>query len=536
MLQIMKSEKKAIKKPLSFSTTMRNPNRIANFLTCLLPFENQILSDQLIMKIVEKVIYNKLYWTRYEKRNDIYRNIYDSEDLFFTSKQVKDIIINSPQNHKEFGFNKGWPSRFDTWFKLPMEFGFVYYKMNEPLKISNTGHMLIDAFNEDEQINQLKIQNVFLNSLMKYQTNNPFRKNANNNIPLILLLQVIKLLKQEDDASAGIFRQELSLFICWNNNDASELCKLIKQIRATQGFNYSDEYIYDICLGILGADETQKKRFKINQICGEAVDEFIRKMQITGIFSLRGNGRFLDINSFEKEKIDYILEKYTGPINFKSKEQYFNYMGVIDSKILSYDEENETIQVDLRQKKLQELANVYSFADITKELKLLCSTKKEESKDEMFRYIGAPTRLEFLISIALTQSFKNLEILPNYSVDDEGLPRFTAGGGIADIVCKSKETSDTLIEVTLMCGRHDQVNNEIIPIKRHLTEYKQKVKEDTFSIFLAPKIHVDVIEAIKLYKHFNNIDIIAFDILEFLTIIKEISNLNELVNNNDSNL
>lgn len=154
----------------------------------------------------------------------------------------------------------------------------------------------------------------------------------------------------------------------------------------------------------------------------------------------------------------------------------------------------------------------------------------------MFRYIGAPTRLEFLISIALTQSFKNLEILPNYSVDDEGLPRFTAGGGIADIVCKSKETSDTLIEVTLMCGRHDQVNNEIIPIKRHLTEYKQKVKEDTFSIFLAPKIHVDVIEAIKLYKHFNNIDIIAFDILEFLTIIKEISNLNELVNNNDSNL
>lgn len=34
---------------------------------------------------------------------------------------------------------------------------------------------------------------------MKYQTNNPFRKNANDNSPLVLLLQVIKLLKDDPD-------------------------------------------------------------------------------------------------------------------------------------------------------------------------------------------------------------------------------------------------------------------------------------------------------------------------------------------------
>ena len=50
--------------------------------------------------------------------------------------------------------------------------------------------MLIDAYNEETPNNE-KIQNVFLNSMMKYQTNNPFKKNSNSNVPLLLLLNTI---------------------------------------------------------------------------------------------------------------------------------------------------------------------------------------------------------------------------------------------------------------------------------------------------------------------------------------------------------
>ena len=39
-------------KPLSFSTTMRNPDRIALFLNQILPFENHILTDDIIMNII----------------------------------------------------------------------------------------------------------------------------------------------------------------------------------------------------------------------------------------------------------------------------------------------------------------------------------------------------------------------------------------------------------------------------------------------------------------------------------------------------
>ncbi len=188
-----------------------------------------------------------------------------------------------------------------------MEFGFISYEMNKPIIISTTGHMLVDALNESP-INNNKIQKVFLNALMKYQTSNPFRKNANENVPLPLLLRVIKLLKDDpEENDAGVFRSELSLIICWANNDAEALYQKIKDVRHQYGFTYGDEVIYDICLDLLGAGEDKKKRFKIDQITGEAVDEFIRKMRITGIVSLRGNGRFLDFNSFEIDKINYIL-------------------------------------------------------------------------------------------------------------------------------------------------------------------------------------------------------------------------------------
>lgn len=48
----------------------------------------------------------------------------------------------------------------------------------------------------------------------------------------------------------------------------------------------------------------------MSQITNGAVDEYIRKMRITGFISLRGNGRFIDINTNESNKIDYILQTH----------------------------------------------------------------------------------------------------------------------------------------------------------------------------------------------------------------------------------
>lgn len=119
--------RKAEYKILSFSTTMRNPQRIADFLKVLLPYENHILSHEIIMCIVASLIKNKLYIPTHASK--YYKDIVESDE-FFSDELIQEIIINSPQKHKEAGFARGWDSRFDTWYKLAMEFGFCYYEMD----------------------------------------------------------------------------------------------------------------------------------------------------------------------------------------------------------------------------------------------------------------------------------------------------------------------------------------------------------------------------------------------------------------------
>jgi len=521
----MAKERQKEYKPLSFSTTMRNPARIVDFLDCILPFEGQILTDQVIHEIAVKLISKKLYKPTFIGKDSRLKNIYNSEDNF-SFEDTEYIIQNSPQKHKEAGFEAGWSSRFDTWYKLSMEFGFVYYAMNAPIEISTTGHMLIDAVREVPK-NDDKIQNVFLNAMMKYQTNNPFRKNSNDNAPLPLLLNVIKKLKDDpEERDSGIFIKELSMIICWSDNNAETLYKEIKAFRKKYHFTYSDEVIYSRCLQILNADSSKKNRFKISQITGEAVDEFIRKMRITGLISLRGNGRFVDFNSFETERIDYIIRNYTVFDSFSSKKDYFKYMGNIDSYIFNIQHQEPTDISAVKERTISYWAEKHDKDFIYNELSIACS--RNESHDPILRIIDKPTRFEFLTSIALKQHFKDLIIRPNYKSDDEGIPTFTAAGGMADIECFDKDCNP-LVEVTLMQAR-TQATNEMPAITRHLIEAIEKYPNTkVFTLFIAPVLHADTIYMAKFSKFQYNVDIVTLNVKDFIKKLDGIARIIDFV-------
>ena len=354
------------------------------------------------------------------------------------------IVAESPQKHKEKGFDYGWDSRFDTWYKMLKEFGFVKYAMNESIQITSTGHMIVDAYLEEPR-NEKKIQTVFLNALMKYQTNNPLRRTLNDNAPLPFLLRVIKYFHEDSgENNVGLYRGELPILICWQDNDAQSAYRYIKNIRRLRGFNYSEEFIYERCLSILGSDN--RNYLKMEKICREAVDEYIRKMRMTGLLSLRGNGRFLDINSFEKDTVEYVIEHYSTYPRFETEDDYINYMGTIDSEIVQLEEQPEPNFSDVRKRTLYRYAREMTKESVKKELLAVCA--RRESTDKILRYINAPTRLEFLVSIALVQNFSGLDVNPNYSVDDEGLPTFTASGGYADIECYDSDC-DSYFEVNV---------------------------------------------------------------------------------------
>ena len=235
-------------------------------------------------------------------------------------------------------------------------------------------------------------------------------------------------------------------------------------------------------------------------------------MRTTGIISLRGNGRFIDYNAWEIEKIDYILENYVEYKSFDLKEEYFEYIGTIDPQIVSMTASIPEDTTDLRKATLHKYADEYDTEMIYDELRRVCN--KKASTDYMLRILPGPVRLEFLTSIAMVQNFENLDVTPNYSIDDEGLPTNTASGGKADIVCFDRK-NQSLVEVTLMCGRQDQVNNEIVPIRRHLIE-ERKQFPDTFSVFVAPIVHEDARQMAEWYKHKEDIDILPYDIEEFI--------------------
>ena len=512
-------------KPLSFSTTMRNPVRIAWFLKCVQPYEGEILTNDIIYKIISNVIRNKLYFTVYEKKVYRLKNIFKSIDENFTDADIQEIISNSPQKHKEAGFDYWRPSRFDTWYKIQKEFWFIWYSMWEKIEISPLGYELISAI-EQEQIDSEKIQNIFLNSLVKYQTSNPFRKTLNDNVPLMLLLNVINKLKVIDPNSCWIYRREIPFFICRKNNDAQSLCDFLISFRNWKLWGYSDEIVYNECLNILWYWEKDKDYIKISQVEWEAVDEYIRKMRITWVISLRWNWRALDFNTLEQEKINYILWNYQNYQTYDDWKEYYEYMWLKDDSLFSEVAIQENKLEDLRKRKLKELAWAYNTEEIFSELTIL--SKNQESKHDLLKFIDKPVRLEFLTALSLVQNFPTLEVSPNYTVDDEWLPKYTAGWWIADIVCEDWNNRE-LVEVTMMSWRN-QVHNEIIPIARHLKESKQE-NENSYSLFIAPVIHPDASEMVIWYKHKDDIDIKALKIEDYIEKVKLWWNLIDIIIN-----
>lgn len=496
-------------KPLLFTTTLRNPERMKDFIKIIASYDGQILTNQLIDNIVFDLISKKLYIPVYVNRTPRLKAQLAVEDQPFSEADTREIIMNSPQKHKEAGFDWGWPSRFDTWFKFFKELGLVYYKMNERIIVSEAGNKLVLATQEGYE--HLETQ-VFLNAFVKYQRVNPYLKVLNNNKPLILLLNVIKELKNRiGDNSAGVSINEIPLFICWKDDNFNELTDKIMSIRDQYGLNPSNEVIYGFCKEILELTEADEKRFKISNITGEMPDEFIRKMRLTGVITIRGMGRFIDINSLETEKVDYILEHYSEIQNFDNEDTYFNYMSSIDHELVSADRVI-TPTSEEKHSLFTRWVNEFDLDTLKDEL-LILTNSRTQSRNDVFKFISEPLRLEFLTALTLQKKFVDIVVDPNYSIDDEGLPTSFAAGGAPDIVCKDHQ-GNVLFEVTMITGAQ-QCIREMNAITRHLQDTRV-TEPNSFSVILAPRIHEDTVRFSQFVKFRDNIDVATLDIPTFV--------------------
>lgn len=501
-------------KPLLYTTTVRNPERIKYNLFVLKKFENHILTNEIATSIVGELI-----------KYGLYRPVKVSADIKSIWKQtaggefavnllddnrVSKIIEDNPQQHKEAGFDWGYPSRFATIFDLAKEFGFVYFKIGKKIEFSELGNILVDIV--DVQIGENNVislnlknpereQSVFLQSLARSQRANPFVKVLNDNIPLVLLLQTIRIINLDSECGngTGISRKEIPILLFWKDNNAADLYLRIKQLRKDHGYTPSDEVIIDICIKEIM--QGQYKKFDPSSIMNDYVDEFIRKMRMSGLISLRGAGRFIDINHNEYNKVEYILDNYSDYERFDDEHDYFVYMSKIDKNLIT--QKTEVISDEKTNDLLSEWLKTYEWNKIKYELHILAARKT--SKDDVLKFLAAPVRLEFLTALAIKSQLPTVIVKPNYSCDDTGLPTSTAGGNKGDIEC-FENGKGILVEVTMAEGR-TQTMMEVWPIERHLATFIGENKIQAQCVFIAPTIYLDSKRQFEFVKFSNKLTI-----------------------------
>ena len=514
-------------KPLLYTTTVRNPQRLKSLLYILAKFDGQILTNELATQIVGELIKYGLYRPFIQsvevKRKWASTSMGKFADSLLTNEEVNEIITNNPQNHKEAGFPKGYPSRFATIFDFAKELGFVFFQPNGPIEFSVTGKKLASIYTVNTENGNITVteehpeyeQQVFLQAMAKSQRNNPFVRVLNENIPLILLLETIKKLNADPAYNnTGISRKELPLLIFWKDNNAEALYQRIKQLRTTYRYNPGEDIIIDICTNEILSNF---KQFKPKSIISEYPDEFIRKMRLTGLISLRGAGRFIDINHNEDERVEYVLSHYSQYRKYETERAYFDYMAQIDEVLFTISP--VVADVTRSEELLLNWTQFYNWNSIKKELNILFA-QSNISKDTVLKLLPHPVRLEFLTALAIKTKMPEVRVIPNYPCDDEGLPTSTASGigDRGDIECFER-SNGILVEVTMAEGRV-QTTMEVWPISRHLEAFKNKYKKNAQCIFIVPSIFIDSQRQINWIKSEENLTIRPFKIDAFISYLE----------------
>ena len=573
------------RKPISFDTTIRNPERIPQFISILSKFENQIIDDEVALKLEGEILRYKIFEPTKETLGTYVQEYHDKFD-FIADDQSKSapnrvllyynewvdsnpgemdiekivyLLKNTITAHKDRGWNGGWESRIHTQFNFLNELGLVRVIKGEKIKISDNGKLMIKAYEKgysiEDGFDETYEQSAFLNAFCKYQINNPYRKNTISVNFFPLVLNVIKYLDEKYNYK-GITRQEITFIISWGNNDYRTLAELIYQFRQEFKFEASNEAVYEHAMNLMDDStpndilmpatksfiESKKKDYKFDKLIVETPDEVIRKLRLTMLISLRGAGTFIDINSNEKNKIDHILNNYSMNINFSNEDDYFDYMGTIDEE-LNFKQEAEESEEEksIKEKAIEDWAKEKDWEFYKEEIKNVFKNGKNGTQNEVLKYIKSTVRLEFLVAVIIKKALPKLKVMANYKADDQGIPFKTAPGGNSKNIGVDIDVYEgnihALLEPTIATSKSFQCEHEITSIRNHLIcsansdINDEKDYKEWFALFLAPFIHREVGNQVAVEKGVSGVDIYPWscdDFVEFSQNAKSIKDYKQI--------
>ena len=551
-----------MKKPWSITTTLRNPERLRNFLVVLKKLKNSAWDSDNQKKYQILLIQNRLYG-------------YGNHQFYDGLPQQAIGLIDDPS--KEISFEQAEqifnakdyedpPIRGRQSINPLKKFGFVIIEGGR-VKITDLGKLLLE---EDFDLGE-----IFFRSFLKWQIPNPdsrdYQDSAKYDIkPFIGTLHLINAVNQKEIArgntAKGISKKEFSLFaptlVHYRNIDshAEKVIalrdKLSGQTKQRQRELF-DAHKKQFANQFLGADN-KSATDKLLRNLHDYGDNAIRYFRLTRYIYIRGNGFYVDLEPRRSIEIGSLLAHDDAQSrHFDSRGDYLAYVSDFSEPRLPWETTEKYIEIieglvketreyeSTLQKESAEIKNFRSMQiaglqNYITELRVYRQELQNEENhkksqaieqinsyiqdlENIFDYEDRSILLEKLSALGLYALNDALKIQPNYPVGDDNEPTFTAPANTPDIEC-FYESFNAICEVTMLKSR-DQWYNEGQSVMRHLRDFEEKHGDKpSYCLFIAPTMHRDTINtfwtAVRYEYEGRPQKIIPLSIDQFVSVLK----------------
>jgi hypothetical protein len=550
-----------MKKVWSISTTVRNPERLRNFLITLKEIENKEWNNETQIEFQSRLVKNRFYGFG---SNQFYNNL--PSKLVELIKNINHKITLDEAMHilEVRNYPEGIAIRGRTSYK-PLEKMGLASIIDDKIKISSLGEYLLS--------DDYDLGDMFFKSFLKWQYPNPIDRDFKdtkiyNLKPFILTLHLINevnnICKEKNIKEKGISRLEFELFgqTLLNYIDlktqANSLINFRLALEKVKGHkekkDFTENYIYDFLSDFTNIDYNNLRDY---------ADNTIRYFRLTRFIYIRGGGYYIDLEPRRMIEIDNLLNTYNGSSETFTKGEYIQYISDITLPALPWEEKNKLIEIytdlinditNLQRQLNQEtvtfktLDNVDSLKSEIKILRqyrhklqniILKQDLSDISKiDEVIDALVNIRKLDLKPSIALekyiTMALNIIndakDIKANSLVGDDNEFIFTAPANKPDIECYYN-SFNSICEVTMLNGR-DQWHNEGQPVMRHFRDFENDSSlNNNYCLFVAPKLHRDTINtfwfSVKYEYEGTQQKIIPFTINQIIEILQVIKKLKE---------
>ena len=551
-----------MKKPWSITTTLRNPERLRDFLKVLNQLENHEWNIENQKKYQILLIKERLYGYG---NNQFYKGI-SQDNIDLIDNPQKDISFDKAEEIFESKKYEDSPMRGRQSINPLKKFGFAIIKDGK-IVITDLGKLFLNE--------KFDIGEIFFKSFLKWQIPNPDSddysyKEGYDIKPFIGVLHLIRRVNDKYAAigksGKGISRSEFSLLcptlINYKDIDlyAERIISLRKKLEGKSNQKKIDifnKYRGEFAVEFLGTSSNKEINKLLNNL-KDYGDNAIRYFRLTRYIYIRGGGYYIDLEPRRSIEIKKLLNSDNAKSQiFESKEYYHGYISDNSKPELPWETIKELSEIS--NKLLEEIIPLEkrlklprkSFPDLKKldkenikkliddlrvyrrELQEKENYLKSQEVEQIKKYIeelkninkldNKSILLEKLISLGLNALNDAIEIKPNYPVGDDNEPTFTAPGNMPDIECFYGQ-HNAICEVTMLTGRN-QWYYEGQPVMRHLRDFENKHNDkNTFCLFIAPKIHRDTINtfwmAIKYEYEGKKQRIIPLSIDNFIELLK----------------